>query len=172
MFRVGEERNFEAVERPHVGQVVGIYSREHALISLALGVLFGLVHPDPTVAGLSGPALVGYAVVIGVGIDLDHFLVERLLRGEWRAVGRAIEHPRRLVFDQADLFENDALSPLDRLLSHVVVIGIVVPATWLVAPALGLLTAVVLYGHVLSDLAWDVYRRRVADGPPHVNDLD
>jgi hypothetical protein len=149
-----------------------IYSREHGLISLGLGILFGLVHPDPTATGLSRLAVIGYAVVVGVGIDFDHFLIERLLHGEWRGVRRAIDRPRRVLLDQSDLFEDGTISSLDRLLSHVVIIGIVVPATWLVAPALGLLTVLVLYGHVLSDLVWDVYRRRVADGPPHAEDLN
>jgi len=112
-----------------------------------------------------------YAVLLGVFVDLDHFVIERLLHGEWRAVRRGIENPRRLVLSQDDLFIDGTMSPLDRLLSHVVITGIAVPLTWLVAPALGLLTALVLYGHVLSDLAWDVYRRRLVDGPPQADDL-
>jgi len=112
-----------------------------------------------------------YAVLLGVFVDLDHFVIERLLHGEWRAVRRGIENPRRLVLSQDDLFVDGTMSPLDRLLSHVVITGIAVPLTWLVAPALGLLTALVLYGHVLSDLAWDVYRRRLVDGPPQADDL-
>lgn len=113
----------------------------------------------------------GYGVAIGVLVDLDHFVIERILHGEWNAVRRATANPRLVVVGQSELFPEGTMSPLDRLLSHVVIVGVAVPATWLVAPALGLLTALVLYGHVLADLAWDVYRRRVVDGPPYAGDL-
>lgn len=101
-------------------------------------------------------AAVGYAAVVGVAIDFDHFLVERVNRGRWRAARRGLGDPRKLVLDQDALFEEDSMDELDRLLSHVVIIGAAVPATWLYAPGLGALTAVVLYGHVLADLVWDV----------------
>lgn len=148
-----------------------IYSKHHALISFTIAAGFLLAHPDPTATGLPASALVGYAVAVGVCIDFDHFLIERLLHGEWGAVRRAIEKPRRVVLDQSELFVDGTMTPLDRLLSHVVIAGIAVPVTWLLAPTLGLVTALVLYGHVLSDVAWDVYLRRVVGGPPHADDL-
>lgn len=148
-----------------------MYSKHHAPVSFAIAAVFLLAHPDPTATGLPTPALVGYAVAVGVCIDLDHFLIERVLHGEWGAVRRAIEEPGRLVLDQADLFVDGTMSPLDRLLSHVVIVGIAVPVTWFVTPTLGLVTALVLYGHVLSDVAWDVYLQRVVDGPPHADDI-
>ncbi|WP_224449815.1 hypothetical protein [Haloprofundus salilacus] len=42
-----------------------------------------------------------------------------------------------------------------------------IPVLALVSPALALLTAVVLYGHLLSDLVWDVYLE-TKNGSPEV----
>ncbi|WP_224269101.1 hypothetical protein [Haloprofundus salinisoli] len=41
------------------------------------------------------------------------------------------------------------------------------PVLALLSPTLALLTAVVLYGHLLSDLVWDVYLE-IENGSPEV----
>ncbi|WP_198665621.1 MULTISPECIES: hypothetical protein [Haloprofundus] len=68
---------------------------------------------------------------------------------------------------QDEIFEDGEVGTLRRLLSHVVVVGVAVPALVLVSPALALLTAVVLYGHLLADLVWDVYLE-IENGSPEV----
>jgi hypothetical protein len=47
--------------------------------------------------------------------------------------------------------------PLQRLLSHHLIGGVVVFGLWLVSEPLALFTALVLYAHVLGDLVWDNY---------------
>lgn len=131
-----------------------IYSKHHALLSVLVGVGFLAVGPATS---LPAVVLVGYAVAVGVGIDFDHFLVAWLRTGRPRAIRNALANPRAVFFDQGSLFEPDELTKLDRLLSHVVIAGVVVSATWYLDPAVGLLTAVVLYVHLLSDLVWDVF---------------
>lgn len=139
-----------------------MYSKSHGAISLAIGV--GLIAAD--VEFVHPVVVVGYAVVIGVGIDFDHFLWARYNTGDWTALGHVIASPATVVDDPSTIFAEDDLSELQRLLSHAVVVGLAVPATWLVSPDLGLTTAVVLYGHVLSDLLADVRaeRRRANEG--------
>ena len=129
-----------------------MYSRAHGVISLALGV--GLVATG--VEWLHPLVVVGYAVAIGVGIDADHFLIARYNTGSWRALRYVFSNPRRALADQSTIFREDDLGPFERLLSHVAIVGIAVPGTWLVDSSLGLITAVTLYGHVLSDLVADV----------------
>ena len=128
-----------------------MYSRAHGAISLvvsvvlvALGVWF--VHPVATVA---------YGTAIGVGIDFDHFLMARYNTGNWRALRFLLSNPRQALSDQSTIFEAADLSHFDRLVSHVLIIGVAVPLTWWVDASLGLLTAVVLYAHVLADLIAD-----------------
>lgn len=99
--------------------------------------------------------LVGYAAVVGVGIDLDHFALARLNDGDWRAVRRCLADPRIVVLDQDRIFRPGSVGTLPRLLSHVVVAGALVAVLAIPAPGLAVLTAVVLYLHVLADLYED-----------------
>lgn len=98
----------------------------------------------------------GYAAVVGVGIDFDHFLVARLNTGEWTAVRRCLRDPRIVFTDQNAIFEEGDVGTLRRLLSHVVLAGLAVVGLLAVDVFLAVFTAVVLYAHLLSDLVWDV----------------
>ncbi|MFC6951472.1 hypothetical protein [Halorubellus litoreus] len=133
-----------------------MYSSHHAALSLVAGA--ALVPFVPTV--LPAVAVVAYAVVLGVAIDFDHFLVARYNAGNWRALRACATDPRRAFLAQDEIFDADEVWPLERLLSHAVLAGVLV-ATLLAAGLVGLavVSAVVLYVHVLSDLAWDVARQ-------------
>lgn len=129
-------------------------STHHFGISIALGTLVSLLL-EPT---FPLPLAVAYAGVIGVAIDLDHFLVARYNTGTWDAVRTCLRSPGIVLFDQDAIFETDAIWPLERLLTHVVVMGTIVLGLAFVDQFLALLSAIVLYGHLLSDLLWDVRR--------------
>ena len=133
-----------------------MYSRDHAIISAVVGALAGLVLPLPVPLW----AAVGYAVVVGVAIDVDHFLDARLIGGDWAALRRCLRNPRIVFVDQGAIFESGELGPLHRLLSHHVIGGAVVAGLWAVSEPLALFTAVILYAHVLADLVAD--NRRVS----------
>lgn len=137
-----------------------MYSTGHFVVSLAIGLALLAVAP-PTVLGLPAAVLVPYAVVVGVGIDLDHFLIAWYNTGEPRAIRAGLADPRLLVFDQGNLFEETEISSHERLLTHAVVGGVATPATWVLTPTLGLATGLTLYAHVLTDLGWRVYRERI-----------
>lgn len=134
-----------------------MYSTGHFVGSLAVGLAMLAIAP-PTVLGVPAIALVPYAVVLGVGIDLDHFCIAWYNAGEPRAIRAGLAHPRRLVFEQDALFEAEEISSHERLFTHVVIAGCLTPAAWLLSPILGLATAATLYVHVCSDLGWRVYR--------------
>lgn len=134
-----------------------MYSKSHGAISLALGV--ALVAAGVTV--VHPTFVVGYATAVGVLVDLDHFLWARYNTGDWRALRYVLTNPVAALADQRTIFRERDLEPLERLLSHVVIVGIAVPLTWWVEPDLGLVTGVTLYAHVLADLLEDVRETRV-----------
>lgn len=132
-----------------------MYTRDHFLVSLAVGV--GLVL-TPAGCDLSPALVVITAVVAGTVIDLDHFLVARLRTGTWLAVQRGLARPQRFLFAQEELFADGEVGVLHRLLSHAVLGGVAVLGLTLVDPALALVAGVSLYTHVLTDLVADVRR--------------
>lgn len=133
-----------------------MYSRDHALVSLVVGALgvWGLAIPDV----VPWWAAVAWAIAVGVGIDFDHFLIARLVTGDWSAFGRLLRNPLLPLTDPAGLFERDDLWAIQRLFSHALVAGVAVGGLWLWNTSFAIFTALVLYAHVLSDLAWDNYR--------------
>jgi hypothetical protein len=131
-----------------------MYSKAHLLISLAVGAAVAALTGQPPALAV---ASIGYAAVLGVGIDFDHFLIARLNTGNWDALLGVVRNPRRAVFDQRDIFdEGEDVTRIQRLLSHVVLGGVLVAALYPLSAYAALLSAVVLYVHVLSDLYQDV----------------
>ncbi|WP_436922996.1 hypothetical protein [Halosimplex amylolyticum] len=123
-------------------------SGPHAAISLAVGLAALAVTTPPIPAW----AVVVIAVAVGVGIDFDHFFLAWYNAGDLGPVRRCLRDPRIVVFDQDAIFEAGTVGALNRLLSHVVIGGIVVPALWLWQPYLAGLVGASLYAHLLADL--------------------
>ncbi|WP_262178963.1 hypothetical protein [Haloarcula laminariae] len=139
-----------------------IYSRDHFVISVAVGLVAGLYAGVDLLTGLGW---VAFAAVVGVGIDFDHFLVAWYNTGEPRAIRYCLRHPRAVFTDQAAIFHEYELGKLDRLLSHVLIGGPLVAALWVLAPPLALLAAATLYAHVVADLAQDIRDVRETNAP-------
>ncbi|MFB6135281.1 MAG: hypothetical protein ABEJ04_00805 [Halobacteriaceae archaeon] len=127
-----------------------MYSRDHLLVSLAVGaaLAWALASPDDLL-------VVGLSAAVGVGIDVDHFLVARLHAGTWRAAREFARRPWTVFTAPDEIFEPGELWPLQRLLSHVVLGGVLVLALAAVRPTLALVAAVSLYAHLLADLVED-----------------
>lgn len=148
-----------------------MYSRHHAAVSAVVAA--GLVGALPLGSTTAVTALAWATLTAaGVLIDVDHFLVARLVRGDWKNARRALRNPRAAVLDQSALFDAGDLWPLERLVSHAVIAPVAVAAAWAVggvvasgldagvtANAAAISMAVVLYVHVLTDLVWDVWRQ-------------
>jgi len=131
-----------------------MYSKAHFLISLAVGTAVAVLASQPP---LPAAATVGYAAVLGVGIDFDHFLVARLNTGTWDTLVRVVRNPRRVLFDQSEIFEaGEDMTKLQRLLSHALLGGLLVAGLYPFLPYVAVVSAVVLYVHVLCDLYRDV----------------
>ncbi|WP_136687327.1 hypothetical protein [Halorhabdus amylolytica] len=136
-----------------------MYSRAHAAISLLVASALVLTR-DAVVAGepTLHPALaMAYGVALGVLIDLDHFALAWMLSGSLAPLRRVLKAPWIVVTDPGSIFETADLGPYHRLISHVVIAGVLVPVIWLaVDPFVGLLSAGVLYAHLLADLIADL----------------
>lgn len=130
-----------------------MYSKAHLALSVAVGAAGAVPLAD---GALAGALLVGYAALVGVGIDADHFLVARANAGDWRALRFCLRNPTVPFVAQDRIFRTDEVGKLDRLLSHALLGGALVAVLAAVAPALAAFTAAVLYVHVVADLVADV----------------
>ena len=132
-----------------------MYSRAHALLSAAIGI--------PLAVGASGvPAsasLWGYVLLLGVGIDLDHFVIGRINRGDWTNARRCLRNPAQIFLDQSTIFDSGDIWRDQRLLSHLLIGGVLTVGLWTVHPYWAFVTAVTVYTHVLADLYSDARTR-------------
>jgi hypothetical protein len=135
-----------------------MYSKHHFLISVAVGAVVALTTTGP----YPWWVLLTVAAVVGVGIDVDHFLVAGLNTGDWGAVRRCIRSPALVFVDQGAIFEEGEVGVIRRLLSHVVLGGALVGLLAalaplpLLSPFLAGFVGLVLYFHLLADLLWDL----------------
>jgi hypothetical protein len=124
-----------------------VKSSAHAAISLAVAAGALLLTSPP----LGAPAVVAIALVVGVGVDVDHFLISRYRTGDWRATVKCLRNPRIVFVAQSEIFEPGTVGAVHRLTSHLVIGGVAVPALWFVSPYVAGLVGVTLYAHVLAD---------------------
>lgn len=137
-----------------------MYSKHHAVLSIAIGAGAIAVLPEIRIGGLAVPpvALLAYATALGVLIDLDHFLIARYRTGSWAALRFCLGNPTAAIADQDRIFDPGDVGTLNRLLSHLLIGGGLVGALSIGSAGLAALTAVVLYTHLVSDVAWDIRR--------------
>lgn len=95
-----------------------------------------------------------YGVTLSVFIDLDHFVLARRISGNWSSLFEALSHPKRVIAAPGWLFDELDMK-LDRLLSHVIIGGVLTLGSLIVAPFLAVFTALIIYAHVLCDLLQD-----------------
>ena len=100
-------------------------------------------------------ALAVYGLGLGVLIDLDHFVLALLRVGDWHHLVDCLRNPKRVFFDQENLFAGTGGMASLRILSHVLLGGVLVALARRVSRPVGALTGSVLYTHVLADLLRD-----------------
>jgi hypothetical protein len=125
-----------------------IYSKHHFLISVFVGLLLGILVTN-SVPLILFTAL--YAGLIGVIIDIDHFVISRLHSGDWSAAKNCLRSPLQSLIDQEDIFGEKEVGPAERVLSHLLISGILVSVIWIVTPRWSFVTGVILYVHILTD---------------------
>lgn len=131
-------------------------SRQHAIHSGLLALAIAVVAPPPAHPVL----LVGFVLLVGVGIDADHFVLARLNTGSWKNLGRVRRDPRLVVLDQSAIFDTLDVWAIDRLFSHTLLGGLGVGVLWSVGlPYWAGVLAVTLYTHIFADLYDDLRAR-------------
>ncbi len=129
-------------------------SGEHFLLSVpVVGVVLATVSERYSCRQLT--VLAVYGLGLGVLIDLDHFVLARLRVGDWRHLRNCLKNPERVFFDQENLFDGTGEMASPRILSHVILGGVLTALTACVSRPVALLTGAVLYVHVLADLLRD-----------------
>jgi hypothetical protein len=99
-----------------------------------------------------------YGTAAGVFIDLDHFVIARFKTGTWASLKFCLADPRAAFVDQDRIFQQGDVGALSRLLSHLLLAGVIVPGLALESIPLALVTGIVLYVHIVTDVAWDIWR--------------
>jgi hypothetical protein len=101
-----------------------------------------------------GAVLWAYGVALSVFVDLDHFVIARRIAGDWRHLRRVLADPGLVLFRQEEVFDVDFRG--ERLASHVG-IGTALTLAWIaLAPAVAVITVVVVTVHVVADVLRDV----------------
>jgi len=127
-----------------------MYSRNHALLSALIGVPIAINSPSyhPVIIWI-------YVVVIGVGIDIDHFVVARFNRGDWKNARRCLQNPSLIFVSQQAIFDSGDLWRDQRLLSHLIIGGMLTTSFLMIDLYWALGTGMTVYIHILSDLYAD-----------------
>ena len=129
-------------------------STEHATI----GALCGVLAVPLLARGRSLPtklALWIYGLLLSVFIDLDHFVIARAKTGSWSYLTTALRHPVWAFTNQTQVFP-DVSMKLERLASHVLIGGALVALFHPVDLSFAVLSAIIVYAHVLADLLRDI----------------
>ncbi|QGA80427.1 metal-dependent hydrolase [Candidatus Nanohalobium constans] len=126
--------------------------RSHAVISLVLGLLLGVLKQELFVE------VVFVAFVSGTLIDVDHFVVGRFVHGDWRFLKSTFSSFWASVTDvQSVVGEEEEFGPLYRIFSHSVILMILMIAGFYSDILLIEVAAVSTGVHLLSDLYADVF---------------
>ena len=128
-------------------------SKEHFLLSLPTTAL-ALVPAARRYSARELAVLACYGVGLGVFIDLDHFVLARVHVGDWRHLRDCLRDPVGAFTDQEGMFEGLGMAR-QRLVSHLLIGGVLTLVTGLVDRAVAVLTAAVLSVHVLADVLRD-----------------
>lgn len=96
-----------------------------------------------------------YGLALGVFIDVDHFLLARVYAGDWHHVEYVLDEPIEAFGKQEAIFDDVRDMTSQRLLSHVLLGGALIGVTRTLSRPWGIVTALVLYWHLVCDLLRD-----------------
>ena len=139
-----------------LANIIGkMYSRGHALLSAVIGILLAAGASSLTTSMIC----LAYVLLLGVGIDFDHFAIGRINRGDWTNARRCLRDPVQIFTDQSTIFDSGDIGRDQRLLSHLLIGGVLTVGFWFVNEYWAFVTAVTVYTHVLADLYSDIWTR-------------
>ena len=132
-----------------------MYSRSHAVIAGLTGIPLAVFAPST-----EPPLLLWtYMLLLGVGIDGDHFVIARINRGDWTNLQRCLQKPSRAFVGQATIFDSEDIWRDQRLLSYLLIGAGIATLLWPIDGYWAVATAVTIYTHLVADLYSDIKTR-------------
>lgn len=124
-------------------------SINHLKISVILSPIIAILAFD----SLQTPEFFAVSVLgilLGTLIDLDHFLIARILHGNWKELKRAFNSPLQIMKDNHSVREQK-IGNKNRFISHLAILWSA-QLLLFVNPELGLFTVSMLGSHIITDL--------------------
>ena len=124
-------------------------SIQHLKISIILSPIVALLSFE----SLQTPEFLAvsvFGILLGTLIDLDHFVVARILHGNWNELKRALNSPMKIMKDNFSVREQ-RIGNKNRFISHLAILW-AAQLTLFLDPSLGLFTVSMLGSHVIADL--------------------
>ena len=122
---------------------------EHLLISSVV---------SPAVAyfvfGFSGIELAAfsvYGILLGVFIDLDHFVVHRIQEENWKYLKNALKNPFEVTTNNIKVVDNP-IPNWSRYLSHFIILALLPAALYLFDQTVAEFSFIMLGSHITSDV--------------------
>lgn len=100
--------------------------------------------------------LLGYAILIGVFIDLDHFVLARGGAGDWLELKKAVSSPFSAFTDAEQIFERNVFPSEARFLSHIALLYLLTGLSFIVSGKLAFFTASIISLHITTDVYADI----------------
>ena len=122
---------------------------EHFLVSTAIGISASVIFGTGI---LNSIAITSISILSGAFIDLDHFVIARILDGDWKRLQKAVKHPLDTLTSNEDLFGEKWLPPSKVIPSHIGIafsLGLFYIFTNILAAGIGSISAFV---HIAMDL--------------------
>lgn len=89
-------------------------------------------------------------IILGTLIDLDHFLIARMLHGNWNELKRALNSPIKIMKDNFSVREQ-RIGNKNRFISHLAILWAAQLLLFINAE-LGLFTVSMIGSHIITDL--------------------
>lgn len=124
-------------------------SIQHLKISVILSPMVAILSFD----SLQTPeffAVSFFGILLGSLIDLDHFLLARIIHGNWNELKRALNSPLQIMKDNYSVREQ-SIGNKNRFISHLVILWSA-QLLLLVNSEIGLFAVSMIGSHIITDL--------------------
>lgn len=131
---------------------------EHLLVSSVIGVSASLYFGT---GALNSIIIASCSIISGAFIDLDHFVISRVIDGNWGRLRKAFNHPLETLTNNEGIFGEKWLPPSKVITSHITIassLGLFYLFTDILAIGVASISAFV---HVAMDLIFLKYKQYI-----------
>lgn len=128
-------------------------AHQHATISLIAGLALGITLFQENIIAVTVTAL-----IFGTLIDVDHFLISRVVDGEWKYFRAVMRNPVKALYDVKSVVKESEEFPEEyRYLTHGIIHLTLLTIGLYTSNALAYTAAVASGLHLLSDISADIF---------------